>query len=200
MNKNNMSRHHSAWYIPGKVIQVHDKMQKNYSYVLSEHPGANFAPEFTPELTPSQMLALGVFEGKYLCDCQEEFPIEWFMQAKLSPIKPNPSLNLFKIKSRLSLQEWQKRSWIPCAIGDQDVRGWFQWYCRYWLGRREPLVDQVQIKRWRAFTRHRGQIIHSLKRIDPRMRPHTHEQLMKHRPRQRQALLQWAYDPFTCLP
>ena len=104
------------------LIKVHDKMQKGYSYILTEQEGQNFAPNFKPELTPKQMLELGVFEGHYLTDCQKEFPKNWFTKAKIDIEKPNIGLNYFKIKSRQSLQIWQKNGWI---IGP-DVRGWFQ--------------------------------------------------------------------------
>ena len=164
----------------GTRIFVHDKMQTEYSYVLSCLPGKNFAPEFTPQLSPAQMLARGVFEGHYLNDCHAEFPEEWFLCAKLSPDKPDILLNQFQIKSRQSLSVWREKGWI---LGP-DVRGWFQWYCRYYLGRRLPEIDRVQIARWRSFYRHKAQILKNC--------PPGH---LECRPRQRQALLQWAYDP-----
>ena len=139
------------------------------------------------------MLSMGVFEGKYMNDCIFEFPKEWFIKAlkknKLSPEKANPLVNEFKIKSRLSLQEWRKRKWIK--KGDPDVRGWFQWYCRYYLGRRDDKLDQVQISRWRKFIRHKAQVIYDKKN------PKSFELKKLHRPRQRQALLQWAYYPYV---
>lgn len=164
----------------GTRIVVNDKMQKNYRYVLVCEPGQQFAPDFRPELTPQKMLARGVFEGHYLTDCRAEFPAEWFISAKLSPSGPDISFNQFKVKSRQPLSVWREKGWI---LGP-DVRGWFQWYCRYWLGRRLPEIDRVQIARWRSFQRHKAQI---LKHCPPRD--------TTCRPRQRQALLQWAYDP-----
>lgn len=156
-------------------------MQQGYSYELSEPMGQNFAPEFKPELSPQQILEYGAFEGKYMTDCQAEFPREWFIKAKLSPQHPDHKQNCFKLKSRLSLQEWQRRGWI---IGP-DPRGWFQWYCRYYMGRRIPEIDRKQIQRWRAFNRHRTQVEYNCMYGD-----------LDCRPRQRQALLQWAYNPF----
>ncbi len=192
--------HKLKWYKPGRVIVVHDKMQKGYSYTLVGRAGRDFDPDFDPYLTPGEMLAYGVFEGKYLCDCTEEFPAEWYTVArglgKLLDVA-DPSINLFGIKSRLSLQEWRKRGWIPIVEGDRDVRGWFQWYCRYWIGRRDPNVDHVQIARWKSFVRHAGQIRASIRKMKKEKRPKTRAGLMKHRPRQRQALLQWAYNPFV---
>lgn len=160
---------------------VFDKMQRGYKYVLSAPMGRDFAPDFKPELTPKEMLALGVFEGHYLNDCRAEFPADWFETAKLSPRKADAALNCFQIKSRMSLSEWQKRGWI---VGP-DPRGWFQWYCRYYAGRRIPAVDSIQIARWKAFKRHKIQLERNCIPLD-----------LNCRRRQRQALLQWAYDPF----
>jgi hypothetical protein len=197
-----MVKHLLSWFKIGKTIHVNDKMQNNYSYQLSELPGKNFDKEFKPHLSPKQMLVMGVFEGKYLNDCENEFPREWYSAAKKAgklSLTADISINQFKIKSRLSLQEWRKRHWIPITKGDEDVRGWFQWYCRYWIGRRDPNVDLIQIKRWKSFIRHQGQIIHSLKNMKPDKRPKTREELRNHRPRQRQALLQWAYNPYISI-
>lgn len=167
-------------YRPGTLIKVDDKMQQDYEYRLSAPMGKDFAADFKPHFTPQEMLALGVFEGKYINDCRAEFPADWFENAKISDT-PDPSLNCFKIKSRQSLRVWRQKGWI---IGF-DPRGWFQWYCRYYLGRRDPEIDLAQIKRWKAFARHAGQI-----------RANCEPGNLDCRPRQRQALLQWAYDPF----
>ena len=160
---------------------VYDLMQKGYEYELSAPTGGDFAPDFKPELTPREMLELGVFEGHYLNDCQAEFPKDWFLKARLSPAAPDIRQNCFGIKSRLSLSEWRHRGWI---IGP-DPRGWFQWYCRYYMGRRSPDIDRIQIRRWKSFRRHQAQ-------IQKNCIPHD----LSCRHRQRQALLQWAYDPF----
>ena len=177
--------HNVPWYQPGRLITVNDKMQTNYTYRLTSAPGLNFAPEFKPELSPAHMLCLGVFEGHYLNDCREEFPAEWFLQAseKLSPKGPDETKNCFGVKSRQPRSQWLSRGWI--LPFDPDPRGWFQWYCRYWLGRRSPETDTRQIKRWAAFTRHRAQVLKN-----------CHPGDLTCRPRQRQALLQWAYNPF----
>ena len=164
----------------GDTIHVHDKMQHDYGYVLKAGVGRSFAPDFKPALTPAEMLKLGVFEGKYLNDCRDEFPASWFRSARLGD-EPDPSLNCFGIKSRQPLSIWRQKGWII----EPDPRGWFQWYCRYYLGRRIPGVDDRQIKRWKSFARHAGQ-------VRANCEPHD----FSCRPRQRQALLQWAYDPF----
>ncbi len=162
-----------------KKITVNDKMQTNYVYNLTEPMGQNFDLNFKPELTPKEMLALGVFSGKYMTDCQKEFPPDWFIVAKLSPEKNNPQLNYFKVKASQSLSVWQKKGWIY----KDDPRGWFQWYCRYFMGRRLGGEDGRQIKRWSAFKRHAIAVRNNCRAED-----------MTCRPKQRQALLHWAYD------
>lgn len=197
-----------AWYKPGRRVPVNDRMAATgpaasrspvrWSYTLTAAPGRSFAPGFRPALSPGRMLRMGVFEGRYLNDCSREFPREWFVDAmrrgRLSPGAANVACNCFGVKSRLSLREWRRRGWVPVAPGDRDARGWFQWYCRYWLGRRDPAVDEIQIARWRAFSRHRGQILASYRRG---ARPRTLAERRRHRPAQRQALLQWAYWPWV---
>ncbi|MCF7834290.1 MAG: hypothetical protein K9L98_01850 [Candidatus Pacebacteria bacterium] len=163
-----------------KTVKVNDKMQKSYSYVLSEPIGKNFHPDFKPDLSPKQMLALGVFGGKYMNDCKKEFPSSWFQKAKLSLLKSDPKLNFFKISASQSLTEWKKNGWIN---REHDPRGWFQWYCRYYMGRRIPKEDERQIKRWRMIARHIAQIKKNCRVGD-----------IFCRRRQRQAVLHWAYD------
>ena len=163
-----------------KTVVVNDKMQSGYSYSLNQPIGKNFHPEFKPQLSPKQMLALGVFEGKYMRDCTSEFPASWFTNAKFAlGNKPDVSKNFFEIKASQSLNEWQSKNWIK----PDDPRGWFQWYCRYYMGRRIGGYDEWQIKRWKAITRHIGQI-----------KKHCHPKDITCRRRQRQALLHWAYD------
>ena len=160
-------------------VVVNDRMQAGYRYLRTEPPGRNFAPDFTPELTPAEMLALGVFCGKYLTDCRDEFPASWFANARLAAGKPDCALNHFGRQAGASLGEWRARGWIH----PDDPRGWFQWYCRYYSGRRMAEEDARQIARWRAFRRHAAQVRRHCEPGDPFCRP-----------RQRQALLQWAYD------
>lgn len=165
---------------PGKkkLVVVHDKMQRNYRYELVASIGRDFDPEFTPELTPKQMLALGVFGGKYMTDCAREFPKTWFAKAKLSPQGRNGKHNYFGVNASQPLAVWKSKGWIR----PQDPRGWFQWYCRYYMGRRTE-DDARQIKRWKAIRRHIAQVKRHCECGDPHCRP-----------RQRQALLHWAYD------
>ena len=161
-----------------KTVVVNDKMQKNYTYQLTAPMGEDFAPEFKPEVTPKEMLALGVFGGVYMRDCRDEFPAAWFKKAKLSPQGANSECNYFGILASQPLAEWRRKGWLH----PDDPRGWFQWYCRYYAGRRHE-DDRRQIGRWRAFLRHAGQIRKNCEPGDPFCRP-----------KQRQALLQWAYD------
>lgn len=164
-----------------KTIIVNDKMQKKYRYVLSEPIGKNFHPDFKPELTPKEMLELGVFRGRYMRDCQKEFPASWFRKAKLHPKgKPGHSkdLNYFGVDASQPLSIWKKKGWIH----PDDPRGWFQWYCRYYMGRRHE-DDSRQIKRWKNMKRHIAQIKNNCWQGD-----------LNCRTRQRQALLHWAYD------
>lgn len=143
---------------------------------------------FKPYYTPKQMLEMGVFEGHYMTDRHAEFPASWFKKAKESKT-PDNSINCFKIKSRLSLQEWQRRGWII----PPDERGWFQWYMRYYAGRRLPDVDAKQIARWRAMKRHSAQVY---KNCTHRGANGRCTKPFECRPKQRQALLQWSHDAF----
>jgi len=162
---------------PQKVI-VNDRMQSDYKYFLVEPIGRNFHAEFKPELTPKQMLGLGIFGARYMTDCQKEFPTSWFSKAKLSPEKHDPSLNCFGVDASKPLSYWKQKGWIY----HEDPRGWFQWYCRYYMGRRCP-DDERQIKRWKGMQRHISQLRKNCIKGD-----------LLCRPRQRQAILHWAYD------
>lgn len=162
-----------------RTVVVNDKMQKGYRYALSAPIGRNFDPEFRPELKPWELLRLGVFCGKYMTDTRKEFPRSWFSRAKLSPRQRDCSLNFFGVDASQPLSVWRYKGWLH----PDDPRGWFQWYCRYYLGRRMPDEDRRQIKRWKAMRRHVRQVERHCERGD-----------IFCRPRQRQALLHWAYD------
>jgi hypothetical protein len=161
-----------------KKVVVSDLMQKNYVYSLSEPMGENFAPEFRPDLTPKEMLQLGVFGGKYMTDCTGEFPADWFAGARLCHERHAPELNFFGVNASKPLAYWRARGWIY----HEDPRGWFQWYCRYYLGRR-CADDARQIRRWKAMQRHVAQLRKNCRQGD-----------LGCRRKQRQALLHWAYD------
>ena len=165
-----------------KTVLVNDRMQKGYKYELTEPIGKNFDPEFRPKLTPKEMLELGVFGGVYMRDCVKEFPADWFASAKFSTRLDNKhlaSLNYFGVNASQPLSVWREKGWIY----KDDPRGWFQWSCRYYMGRRIPDEDTRQIKRWKAMVRHIAQVRNSCRAGDPSCRP-----------RQRQAILHWSYD------
>jgi len=165
--------------MPPKTVSVKDRMQDNYRYRLTEPEGKNFDPRFKPELTPKKMLTLGIFGGRYMTDCKKEFPANWFEDAKLCPDMHDPDLNFFKVNASKPLSYWREKGWIY----PDDPRGWFQWYCRYYMGRRIPAEDDRQIKRWLAIKRHIAQL-----------KKHCAKNRIDCRPKQRQAILHWAYD------
>lgn len=157
-------------------------MQAAYSYELTAPTGGQFDPAFKPDLTPADLLRLGVFGGVYLRDCRAEFPADWFRAARLAPPETSrhlAELNFFGVNASQPLSVWRQKGWIY----KDDPRGWFQWYCRYYLGRRLPDEDARQIKRWRMMGRHLAQVKKHCRVGDTHCRP-----------RQRQALLHWAYD------
>jgi hypothetical protein len=161
-----------------RIVTVNDRMQRGYRYALTARIGRDFAPEFTPDLTPREMLALGVFGGKYMTDCRREFPKSWFARAKLARGRRDDALNCFGVDASQPLSAWRRKGWIHA----DDPRGWFQWYCRYYMGRRME-DDARQIGRWKAIRRHVRQVQKNCEPGDVFCRP-----------RQRQALLHWAYD------
>lgn len=163
----------------GRIIVVNDLMQTDYRYELVAPMGEDFDDDFTPELTPKEMLELGVFGGKYMTDCRSEFPVDWFAKAKLCHERHDPSLNFFNVNASQPLSVWREKGWIY----RDDPRGWFQWYCRYYMGRRIPVEDIRQIKRWKMIKRHVAQVRKNCNAGD-----------FLCRPVQRQALLHWAYD------
>jgi hypothetical protein len=166
-----------------KIVIVADHMQKGYRYECIAPIGRQFDKEFKPDLTPREMLVLGVFGGRYMRDCTREFPKSWFAKARLHPLGVpgnSPLLNYFGVRASQPLDEWRKKGWIN---EQHDPRGWFQWYCRYFMGRRIPEEDARQIKRWKAMRRHLAQIAQNCRARD-----------LGCRKRQRQALLHWAYD------
>ena len=166
-----------------KQITVHNRMQRGYRYELAAPAGRHFDPRFTPELTPREMLTLGIFGGVYMRDCRSEFPKSWFARAKLQKegtYEHDASLNYFGVNASQPLSVWRAHGWIN---EEHDPRGWFEWYCRYYQGRRVPEEDDRQIRRWLAMRRHIAQIKKHCTKGDATCHA-----------RQRQALLHWAYD------
>lgn len=179
VGRSRIARLFFGYYMRPQKVLVNDKMQKGYEYELVEPAGKNFAVDFKPDLSPKEMLKLGVFGGKYMTDCRDEFPEDWFTEAKLNPKKSDPKLNFFGVNASQPLSVWRAKGWIYA----DDPRGWFQWYCRYYMGRRIPAEDARQIKRWKAMVRHLAQIQNNCRAED----------FSCHR-KQRQAVLHWAYD------
>jgi hypothetical protein len=167
----------------GDWVNVKDKMQDDYRYQLVAPVGKAFDVEFSPDLSPAKMLAMGVFAGKYLTDCQAEFPASWFADAKLAQQGVRDvSINYFRVDASLPLADWRAKGWLS----PEDPRGWFQWYCRYFMGRRLAGEDRRQIARWKGIRRHAGAIRKNCEPGDCSCRR-----------KQRQALLHWAYDSRT---
>lgn len=163
-----------------KIIHVDEIYQSGYAYPLDEPVGRNFAEDFTPDLSPKDILRLGIFGGDYFTVVPKEFPADWFEAVELSNGNGGKKeRNYFGVMASQPLKEWQRKGWIY----PEDPLGWFLWYCRYYMGRRIPSEDERQIKRWKNMRRHVSQIQNSCNPGDELCRP-----------RQRQALLHWAYD------
>ncbi len=162
-----------------RAVIVNDRMQRGYRYELTAPMGRDFDAGFAPDLTPRQMLELGVFCGKYMTDTRDEFPANWFTRARLAPERRDCTLNCFGVDASQPLSVWRAKGWIH----PDDPRGWFQWYCRYYMGRRMPAEDSRQIGRWKAMRRH-------IRQVQLNCEPGN----LDCRRRQRQALLHWAYD------
>ncbi|KND50463.1 MAG: hypothetical protein AB202_02295 [Parcubacteria bacterium C7867-007] len=161
-----------------KIVTAHDPMQPGYCYELTAPEGEGFDSEFKPDLTPKDMFERGVFGGNYFEGHLDEFPKDWLKNAKISTVH-DKSLNYFGIDASQPYEVWKAKGWIY----KDDPRGWFQWYCRYYRGRRIPEEDARQIKRWKQMVRHVAQVRYGCRKGD-----------FTCRTRQRQALLHWAYD------
>ena len=168
-------------YIPGKRITS----KNGFKYILNAKY-AKVDKRMKRAIPPSKMLVSGIFSGKYINDDVMEFPVEWYIRAikkgKLSPHKKNPLINKYRLKSRMSLKYWKKNGWIH----GKDQKGWFQWWCRYYIGLRRPFIDEIQIRRWLSYKRHWSQLRKNLKNNNKWKDP-------SYRPKQRQSLLQWAW-------
>lgn len=133
----------------------------------------NHLEKFKPFLTPLEMLELGVFDGSYYQEFSD-FSEKPVVRAK----------NLFAPNVSSSKSDWVKNGWIT----PEDPLGWFQWYVRFWYGRRLEDVDKFQIGRWCSFVARHGAQVKKNGAGD-----------LKKRPRQRQCLIHWAADPIPDL-
>ncbi|KAI0887571.1 uncharacterized protein GGS22DRAFT_111436 [Annulohypoxylon maeteangense] len=118
-------------------------------------------PQFTPNKSPEAIIQEGSFGGTYwrplysrhlrttISEDWRELPTSWTsgldVQKYLSNKTYNPEINKYGVSCGQSIEEWEAAGWIA---HEYDVRGWFQWYCRFWLGRR-CADDERQISRWR---------------------------------------------------
>ena len=151
---------------------------------------------FHPNLSPKEIISMGSFGGIYFNSSNNikidyrEFPSDWFNGVPenfyLSD-QYNKNVNFFKIKSGQDQDEWENKGWIH----PQDPRGWFQWYCRYYLGRRTE-DDERQIKRWNNFCgkkgRWRNYIYRKIFDKNTTVDDHSFSRAV------RQSLLHWGYS------
>uniref|UniRef100_A0A069DM45 Putative cnidarian restricted protein n=1 Tax=Clytia hemisphaerica TaxID=252671 RepID=A0A069DM45_9CNID len=157
-------------------------------------------PDFRPNRTPKEILQAGAFGGGYFRpiksgvtnekykDCWKEFPEHWFEGVKPSLSIANStydkSRNFYKVKCGASLEEWESSGWIKA----QDPYGWFQWYCRFYLGRRTE-DDERQIGRWNRFlSRFKTNLVNKIKKADASYDNYTISPVI------RQSLLHWGYQ------
>jgi len=117
-------------------------------------------PEFKPNLSPKEVLQMGSFGGtyfrpiyssvtkqKYGKEVWQELPSDWLtglnIKTQVASSLYDASRNKYKVKCGASLEEWENSGWMR----EQDPYGWFQWYCRFYQGRRTD-DDERQIGRW----------------------------------------------------
>ena len=116
---------------------------------------------FLPNKSPEEMLREGCFGGSYFRplysrqldtvveDDYKELPRSWYegldVTTFLTSPQYDPEVSKYKVKCGQSIEEWEAAGWISHA---HDIRGWFQWYCRFFMGRRCD-DDERQISRWR---------------------------------------------------
>ena len=170
------------------------KKRKDETYIFNDYP------EFRPNLSPYQVLNQGAFGGTYYRpifsgvtkkdykDVWKEF--SWSKKIKpgfLYETKCNPKINKFKVRSGTSLVFWESKGWIKA----QDPYGWFQWYCRFFEGRRSP-DDERQIKRWLGICgpkgRFKNRLINMIKNKNTNVNDYSVSPVI------RQLLHQWGYE------
>jgi hypothetical protein len=157
-----------------RLIKSYDPLQRGYSYYVNSK--APKREDFKPDLTPYMCLRLGIFGGSYFAGYRQflrEFP---HLDHTIWP-GPSADVNFYGVLASMSRREWVQRGWMH----DDDPRGWFQWYCRYDMGRRHA-DDDRQIARWNAFK------IRKLRAIGDDTNPQS-------QPKTRQGLLHWGIRP-----
>ena len=96
----------------------------------------------------------------------------------------NVSVNKYGVKCGKSLRFWENKGWI----NEIDPYGWFQWYFRYWLGRRSE-DDERQINRWKKIvSRFRGKLVKMIRDAGSKFDDYSIS------PKIRQILLHWGYE------
>lgn len=123
---------------------------------------------FTPNKSPEEMIREGAFGGSYfrplksrklgivVQDDWKELDQDWVRGLDVERYLTSPvydaDVNKFKVACGQSIEEWEAAGWI---VHEFDVRGWFQWYCRFWMGRRCE-DDDRQVGRWAKCVGPRG--------------------------------------------
>ena len=149
--------------------------------------------DFYPMLTPREMVEAGAFGGCYFGLVIEEYTDYNYQELFDYHFKGldtslylgetyKPKLNKHKIRSGMSYEYWKEMKWMH----EDDPYGWFEWYCKYSMGRRHP-DDDRQIRRWQDFCGHNGRW---RKRIYGRIKETNNRDVS---PRIQQSLLHWGY-------
>ncbi|GAA99042.1 uncharacterized protein L969DRAFT_606417 [Mixia osmundae IAM 14324] len=184
-----------------------DPKSKEFTFHESEHAERLL---FHPNLSPEEVLRRGAFGGSYFRpieskklgkefhDDWSDLPRSWFEGLEHQKYLTNPEYDVevccFKSKVGQTYEAWEDQGWIKY---EHDVRGWFQWYCRFFLGRRCE-DDERQMSRWKGIASKSGRFRNTLLNkyvnqgyndIDPEHEPIS--------PGIRQTLLHWAFDLTT---
>lgn len=117
-------------------------------------------PEFTPNLSPRDIFALGSFGGTYwrpihssvtsknYANAHRKLPASWWKGIPEDHlVRPDydVAVNRYRVKVGSSLEDWERHHWITAS----DPYGWVQWYCHFFHGRRTS-DDERQIQRWQG--------------------------------------------------
>jgi len=161
--------------------------------------------KFAPNLTPKQVFKAGAFGGTYFRPIHssvtgkkytanqvtKEYPKSWFKnldkEKMITSGVYDKKINKYGVKCGSSLEAWEKSDWIV----KQDPYGWFQWYCRYYIGRRGA-DDERQIKRWLSITGPNGRFRRRL--MNEIIKKKTRYNDYSVSPVIRQVLLHWGYE------
>ena len=152
---------------------------------------------FSPNKTPIEAINEDAFGGTYFRDIYSGVNGKWYrdswkefnflknINAKYySSNYYDAEVNKYGVKCGTSLRFWENKGWI----NGQDPYGWFQWYCRYYLGRRSS-DDERQIKRWVDIrSRFKGILIKMIKNKGVKFDDYSVS------PKIRQILLHWGYE------